>query len=159
MVDGVVADRSGDIYGVYQSGVASPEIDYEAIKAEVAAFNEVEIPCCLTTEGDKAGYKAASILVEFGKRLPEGVFNSISDLEMVTQKTAEKMNEGQVVAEVYPQILGLNQTLEEAYMSTVIKNESSPQSCVKVQPHQKHNVLRCEPNCHAFLSEERGQEQ
>ena len=33
--------------------------------------------------------------------------------------------------------------------------ESSPQSCVKVQPHQKHNVLRCEPNCHAFLSEER----
>ncbi|WP_258390719.1 hypothetical protein, partial [Enterococcus faecium] len=26
--------------------------------------------------------------------------------------------------------------------------ESSPQSCVKVQPHQKHNVLRCEPNCH-----------
>ncbi|HCQ7917932.1 TPA: hypothetical protein OL893_005528 [Klebsiella pneumoniae] len=69
------------------------------------------------------------------------------------------MNEGQVVAEVYPQILGLNQTLEEAYMSTVIKNESSPQSCVKVQPHQKHNVLRCEPNCHAFLSEERGQEQ
>ena len=73
MVDGVVADRSGDIYGVYQSGVASPEIDYEAIKAEVAAFNEVEIPCCLTTEGDKAGYKAASILVEFGKRLPEGV--------------------------------------------------------------------------------------
>ncbi|WP_262369605.1 transposase, partial [Enterococcus faecium] len=30
---------------------------------------------------------------------------------------------------------------------------------VKVQPHQKHNVLRCEPNCHAFLSEERGQEQ
>ena len=73
MVDGVVADSSGDIYGVYQSGVASPEIDYEAIKAEVAAFNEVEIPCCLTTEGDKAGYKAASILVEFGKRLPEGV--------------------------------------------------------------------------------------
>ncbi len=40
---------------------------------------------------------------------------------MVTQKTAEKMNEGQVVAEVYPQILGLNQTLEEAYMSTVKK--------------------------------------
>ncbi|QCS47197.1 hypothetical protein FEF08_11710 [Enterococcus faecium] len=37
--------------------------------------------------------------------------------------------------------------------------QSSPQSCVKVQPHQKHNVLRCEPNCHAFLSEERGQEQ
>ncbi|MES0860242.1 hypothetical protein [Enterococcus faecium] len=39
------------------------------------------------------------------------------------------------------------------------KFKSSPQSCVKVQPHQKHNVLRCEPNCHAFLSEERGQEQ
>ncbi|MCE3072449.1 hypothetical protein LXF25_06575 [Enterococcus faecium] len=42
---------------------------------------------------------------------------------------------------------------------TDVSAESSPQSCVKVQPHQKHNVLRCEPNCHAFLSEERGQEQ
>lgn len=42
---------------------------------------------------------------------------------------------------------------------TLLNKESSPQSCVKVQPHQKHNVLRCEPNCHAFLSEERGQEQ
>ncbi|MGC3561021.1 hydrolase, partial [Enterococcus faecium] len=68
------------------------------------------------------------------------------------------MNEGQVVAEVYPLNLGSNQTLEEAYMSSVIKNESSPQSCVKVQPLQKHNVLRCEPNCLAFLSEESGQE-
>lgn len=120
MVDGVVADRSGDIYGVYQSGVASPEIDYEAIKAEVAAFNEVEIPCCLTTEGDKAGYKAASILVEFGKRLPEGVLIRLVIWKWLL-KDSRKMNEGQVVAEVYPQILGLNQTLEEAYMSTVIK--------------------------------------
>lgn len=44
-------------------------------------------------------------------------------------------------------------------LSEIGRTESSPQSCVKVQPHQKHNVLRCEPNCHAFLSEERGQEQ
>ncbi len=44
-------------------------------------------------------------------------------------------------------------------MTQVKEIKSSPQSCVKVQPHQKHNVLRCEPNCHAFLSEERGQEQ
>ena len=43
--------------------------------------------------------------------------------------------------------------------SSIDRFQSSPQSCVKVQPHQKHNVLRCEPNCHAFLSEERGQEQ
>ncbi len=35
----------------------------------------------------------------------------------------------------------------------LLMRQSSPQSCVKVQPHQKHNVLRCEPNCHAFLSE------
>ncbi|MCZ1198062.1 hydrolase, partial [Enterococcus faecium] len=78
---------------------------------------------------------------------------------LVPQTPAVNMTAGQVVAEVYPLILVLNRPLAEAYMSSVIKTESSPHSCVKVQPHQKHNVLRCEPNCHAFLSEERGQEQ
>ncbi|MCZ1638467.1 hypothetical protein ABXM72_12625, partial [Enterococcus faecium] len=41
-------------------------------------------------------------------------------------------------------------TIGLSVLTTVIGAflESSPQSCVKVQPHQKHNVLRCEPNCH-----------
>lgn len=108
MVDDAVADRSGGIYSVYQSGITSPEIDYEAIKAEAAAFDRAEIPCCSTTEGNEVGYKAAPILVEFGKWLPEGASNSISDLRMVTQKTAEKVSEGQVVTEVYPRTLDLN---------------------------------------------------
>ncbi|MEJ4585440.1 ABC transporter permease, partial [Enterococcus faecium] len=41
-------------------------------------------------------------------------------------------------------------TLGQSYLiliSIIVLSESSPQSCVKVQPHQKHNVLRCEPNC------------
>ncbi|MGK3799417.1 alkaline shock response membrane anchor protein AmaP, partial [Enterococcus faecium] len=37
---------------------------------------------------------------------------------------------------------------EEPFIVDPTVKESSPQSCVKVQPHQKHNVLRCEPNCH-----------
>lgn len=35
MVDGVVADRSGDIYGVYQSGVASPRLTMRQLKQKL----------------------------------------------------------------------------------------------------------------------------
>ncbi|HFM6448242.1 TPA: hypothetical protein ACG785_002940, partial [Enterococcus faecium] len=56
-------------------------------------------------------------------------------------------------------VLILLSTLYSVNFMRNAQEKSSPQSCVKVQPHQKHNVLRCEPNCHAFLSEERGQEQ
>lgn len=72
MVDGVVADETGDITGEYSSGEKGPKIDYQAIANEVEKWNELAVPCCLTTEGDRAGIEAARILNQFGKRLPKG---------------------------------------------------------------------------------------
>jgi predicted amidohydrolase YtcJ len=123
MVDGVVADETGDIYGKYASGKSSPEIDYGVIEILVECFNEAGIPCCLTTEGNCAGEQVSLILTENRKRLPEGVYNSISDLEMITEKTAQNMRVGQVVAEIYPQILGLNESYEEAYMPSITASD------------------------------------
>lgn len=120
MVDGVVADETGDITGEYASGKKGPEIDYQKIANEVEKWNQKGVPCCLTTEGDKAGLEAAKILNRFGKRLPEGVFNSISDLEMITHEMTKEMAEGKIAAEIYPQILGLNPSYQETYMPEII---------------------------------------
>jgi predicted amidohydrolase YtcJ len=123
MVDGVVADETGDILGTYSSGKKGPEIDYQVIADEVERWNKLAVPCCLTTEGDQAGLEAAKILNHYGKRLPSGVYNSISDLEMITKEMVREMAEGKIIAEIYPQILGLNPSYQEAYMPEVIRNE------------------------------------
>lgn len=123
MVDGVVADETGDITGSYASGKKGPTIDYPALANEVKKWNERSVPCCLTTEGDRAGVEAAKILNQFGKRLPKGVYNSISDLEMITADMTKEMSEGNIAAEIYPQILGLNPSYQEAYMPEVLLGE------------------------------------
>lgn len=123
MVDGVVADETGDITGDYSSGKKGPAIDYQAIADEVEKWNQLAVPCCLTTEGDRAGLEAAKILNYFGKRLPKGVYNSISDLEMITKEMTKEMSEGKIVAEIYPQILGLNPSYQDAYMPEIIVDE------------------------------------
>ncbi|WHA08964.1 amidohydrolase family protein [Enterococcus montenegrensis] len=120
MVDGVVADETGATFGNYSSEQIQPQIDYTAIYNLVKACNSQNIPCCLTTEGDKAAAKAAEILARNGKRLPKGVYNSISDLEMVTKQTAQKMADNKIVAEIYPQVLGLNDSYEKSYMENVL---------------------------------------
>lgn len=120
MVDGVVADESGDTFGGYSSGETQPDIDYTMIRKLVVRCNEAGIPCCLTTEGDEAAVKSARILAEGSKRLPEGMFNSISDLEMIEKEAAQIMAENHIVAEIYPQILGLNSSYEESYMLEIL---------------------------------------
>lgn len=123
MVDGVVADETGETYGAYNSGTGQPQIDYDKITHLVKACNTQNIPCCLTTEGDKAAAKAAEILAQNSKRLPSGVYNSISDLEMITKETAQHMAKGKIVAEIYPQVLGLNESYEKSYMEKVLPSK------------------------------------
>ena len=126
MIDGVVADNTGDITGEYCSKAEKPIIDYIAIEDKVEMINSLGIPCCLTTEGDLAGINAAKILSRQGQQLPPTVQNSISDLEMITSQMAKKMDEGNIVAEIYPQILGLNESYEDAYMfQTIEKNQGT----------------------------------
>lgn len=120
MVDGVVADKTGDISGDYFGGSNLNSINYTRIKKLAKKASALGISCCLTAEGDRAIYKAARIL-EGSKE--KGVINSISDLEMIGPDAAQQMNEKDIVAEIYPQILGLNKSYSDAYMDKVIENE------------------------------------
>lgn len=117
MVDGVVADSTGDISGAYTNGARPPHVDYDAIEADVARLSDLGVSCCLTAEGDRAIDRCAEILA---RHTNPRVRHSISDLEMVTDRAARLMAESGVVAEIYPQILGLNASMDDAYMPTSI---------------------------------------
>jgi predicted amidohydrolase YtcJ len=117
MVDGVVADSTGHICGRYANGSATPHVDYDAIEAEVAFFSAHGISCCLTAEGDKAIDKSAQILA---RHMGGQVRHSISDLEMLTNHAARIMADSGIVAEIYPQILGLNPSWADSYMPKAI---------------------------------------
>jgi hypothetical protein len=123
MVDGVVASQTADVYGTYCSGMDMPMIDYPDINEIVGRLSSAGIPCCLTAEGDKAIEEAARILSSNQKINAIG-YNSISDLEMITDEAARQMYENQIVAEMYPQILGLNASIKEGYMDKVIVNQN-----------------------------------
>lgn len=121
MVDGVVADGTGDIRGTYAHGSRSVCVDYDAIEADVSRLSELGISCCLTAEGDKAIERSAELLA---RHMNPRVRHSISDMEMVTEHAARIMSEAGIVAEIYPQILGLNPSLAGSYMPSVIAGEN-----------------------------------
>ena len=120
MVDGVVADGTGDIRGAYANGMTPPKVDYDAIESDVAYLSERGVSCCLTAEGDKAIERSAELLA---RHMNPRVRHSISDMEMVTDHAAEIMAGAGLTAEIYPQILGLNPSLQESYMPTTIVGE------------------------------------
>ncbi|WP_044090188.1 amidohydrolase family protein [Bifidobacterium reuteri] len=120
MVDGVVADGTGDIRGTYTNGAVPPKVYYDAIEADVAYLSDRGVSCCLTAEGDKAIERSAEILA---RHTNQQVRHSISDLEMITGHAAKIMAEAGITAEIYPQILGLNPSLQESYMPTAIVGE------------------------------------
>jgi len=123
MVDGVVASQTADVKGTYYSGTDKPMIDYPVISELVSRLSSAGIPCCLTAEGDKAIEESATILSSNQKINTVG-YNSISDLEMITNEAARQMHEKEIVAEIYPQILGLNASIKEGYMDKVIVDQA-----------------------------------
>ncbi|MGQ4681588.1 amidohydrolase [Paenibacillus polymyxa] len=123
MLDGVVADHTGDMLEPYadMSGVTNLRtVDYEKIEASVLEADSQGIKCCLTAEGDAAIRQAVSMIEKC--RLQQGnhlIRHSISDLEYPHPDDLTRMGENEIFAEVYAQILLLNPSYEEAYMSAV----------------------------------------
>lgn len=130
MLDGVVADHTGDMLEPYADmpGVTNLRtVDYEKIEASVLEADSQGIKCCLTAEGDAAIRQAVSMIEKC--RLQQGnhlIRHSISDLEYPHPDDLTRMGENEIFAEVYAQILLLNPSYEEAYMSAVAgkQNES-----------------------------------
>ncbi|KAF6562425.1 amidohydrolase family protein [Paenibacillus sp. EKM202P] len=128
MLDGVVADHTGDMLEPYADmpGVTNLRaVDYEKIEASVLEADSQGIKCCLTAEGDAAIRQAVSMIEKC--RAQQGnhlIRHSISDLEYPHPDDLTRMGENEIFAEVYAQILLLNPSYEEAYMSAVAGKEN-----------------------------------
>ncbi|MBA9086616.1 hypothetical protein FHR92_003096 [Fontibacillus solani] len=123
MVDGVVADHTGDMLEPYADmpGVTNLRpVDYGAIEAAVMEADQHGLKCILTAEGDAAIREAVSIFEKC--RHVNGVRDarhSISDLECPHPADLKRMAELDIFAEIYAQVLLLNPSHEEAYMAMV----------------------------------------
>lgn len=149
MVDGVVADKTGDINGRYVGSSVTPTIDYDAIESDVAYLSERGVSCCLTAEGDRAIERCAALLA---RHASPKVHHSISDMEMVSDCAARIMGDAGITAEPYPQILGLNPSYDEAYMPNVIEGESGA-SFFQYTNLVRHRVnVTCGTDCPLFVT-------
>ncbi|WHY01315.1 amidohydrolase family protein [Neobacillus sp. DY30] len=127
MVDGVVADHTGDMLEPYAD---MPDVknlrsvNYEKIETWVLEADRNGLKCCLTAEGDAAIRQAVTFLEKCrevnGKR---DARHSISDLEYPHPSDLKRMGENEIFAEIYAQILLLNPSYEESYMAAVVGKE------------------------------------
>ena len=120
MVDGVVADGTADIHGRYASGEPTPQVDYRELEHRVQDIADSGFSCCMTAEGDRAIEESARIL---SSAAAPGLHHSISDLEMINDRAAGVMAQAGITAELYPQILGLNPSAQDAYMPNTIADD------------------------------------
>ncbi|MCO6559391.1 MAG: amidohydrolase family protein [Bifidobacterium sp.] len=149
MVDGVVADGTGDIYGDYVAGGAKPSVDYHSIGETVARLSEAGISCCLTAEGDKAIDMSADILSRH--HLP-GTHHSMSDLEMITERASKVMAKSGITAEIYPQILGLNPSKAQSYMGKTIKGDDGGDFYRYTNLTRSGTTVTCGTDCPLFIT-------
>ncbi|MFP4979382.1 amidohydrolase [Paenibacillus sp. CN-4] len=122
MLDGVVADHTGDMLEPYADlpGVTNLRpVDYAPIEEAVLLADSHGIKCCLTAEGDAAIRRAVDMLEQCRRRTGQTVRHSISDLEYPHPDDLVRMGKLGIFAEVYAQILLLNPSHDAAYMAEV----------------------------------------
>ncbi|MGF1184250.1 amidohydrolase [Klebsiella pneumoniae] len=120
MVDGVIADHTGDMIYPYADRPGTNNerpVDYNALRQQVLLADARGFNCCMNAEGDAAIRRCIDIFAECRKRHPQSVVrHSLSDLECPHPNDIPRMAELGLFAEVYAQILLLNPCEAEAYM-------------------------------------------
>lgn len=120
MVDGVIADHTGDMLSPYADRPATHNerpVDYHALRQQALAAAEQGFSCCLNAEGDAAIRHCVDILAECRERNPDKALrHSLSDLECPHPDDIPRMAALGLFAEVYAQILLLNDSEADAYM-------------------------------------------
>ncbi|WP_245880212.1 amidohydrolase [Superficieibacter electus] len=120
MVDGVIADHTGDMLQPYadrpQTHNEKP-VNYEALRQQVLAADRAGFDCCLNAEGDAAIRHCIDIFAACLQNNPPRLrHHSISDLECPHPDDIPRMAALGIYAEVYAQILLLNPGVAEAWM-------------------------------------------
>lgn len=120
MVDGVIADHTGDMLQPYADQPYTHNkkpVDYPALRRQVLEADRLGFDCCLNAEGDAAIRHCIDIFAECHQRNPARVrYHSLSDLECPHSDDIVRMAELNLWVEVYAQILLLNASASEAYM-------------------------------------------
>ncbi|MBA0927459.1 metal-dependent hydrolase, partial [Escherichia coli] len=85
MVDGVIADHTGDMIYPYADRPGTNNerpVDYNALRQQVLLADARGFNCCMNAEGDAAIRRCIDIFAECRKRHPQSVVrHSLSDLE------------------------------------------------------------------------------
>lgn len=120
MVDGVIADHTGDMIYPYADRPDTNNecpVDYDALRQQVIAADSQGFNCCMNAEGDAAIRHCIDIFAECRQHHPESMpRHSLSDLECPHPDDIPRMAELGLFAEVYAQILLLNPSEADAYM-------------------------------------------
>lgn len=120
MVDGVIADHTGDMLLPYADRPDTHNekpVNYEALRQQVLEADQQGFDCCLNAEGDAAIRKCIDIFADCQQNNPPRLrHHSISDLECPHPDDIPRMAALGLYAEVYAQILLLNPSVAEAYM-------------------------------------------
>ncbi|EGN2316515.1 amidohydrolase family protein [Escherichia coli] len=120
MVDGVIADHTGDMMEPYadrpETNNAKP-VDYAALRQQVLEADRLGFDCCFNAEGDAAIRRCIDIFAECQRTNPSRVRrHALSDMECPHPDDIPRLAALDLSAEVYAQILLLNHSASDAYM-------------------------------------------
>lgn len=120
MVDGVIADHTGDMIYPYADRPTTHNerpVNYDLLRQQVLVADDNGFNCCMNAEGDAAIRRCVDIFAECRQRSPNRVtWHSLSDLECPHPDDIPRIAELGLFAEVYAQILLLNGSQDAAYM-------------------------------------------
>ncbi|MBA7843641.1 amidohydrolase family protein [Klebsiella sp. RHBSTW-00484] len=120
MVDGVIADHTGDMLYPYADRPTTHNerpVNYDTLRQQVLAADAQGFNCCMNAEGDAAIRHCINIFAECRERDPNRMtWHSLSDLECPHPDDIPRMAALGLFAEVYAQILLLNGSETDAYM-------------------------------------------
>lgn len=120
MGDGVIADYTGDMLQPYTDRPHTHNekpVDYALLRQQVLEADRLGFNCCLNAEGDAAIRHCIDIFAECHRANPPRVrHHALSDLECPHPDDIPRLAALGLSAEVYAQILLLNQSASDAYM-------------------------------------------
>ncbi|RCX18110.1 hypothetical protein DFP94_10764 [Fontibacillus phaseoli] len=119
MTDGIIADFTGDLLEPYANDAATTNrkpVDYGKVRQAALEADRRSFKVCIHAEGDAAVRQAVGILEECREQSGTKLRHSIANLELTHPDDLQRMGQADIVAEVYSQILLMNDSEESAYM-------------------------------------------
>ncbi|GIP23491.1 amidohydrolase [Paenibacillus sp. J22TS3] len=119
MTDGIISAFTGDLLEPYTNRTDTTNlkpVDYGKIQDAALEADRRGFKVCIHAEGDAAVRKAVSILEACRQQSGWKLRHSIANLELSHPDDLKRMAEQDIIAEVYSQILLMNDSHDSSYM-------------------------------------------